>query len=69
MSSSTVYLQGCKDMAPVHSVICFVELQKNHKEWILVDASQLLSKFKIQGGHPSSPPCTESVEDFMEYYT
>ena len=61
-----VALHSCQDMAPVHSVIVFAEVQKNQEEWVLIDPSQILSKFEIQDGRPRSPHRAEAMEDVVE---
>ena len=55
---SAVALQGLHEMAPIHSAIGFEEVQKNQEEWVLVEASKILSKFEIQDGCPCYPNCT-----------
>ena len=62
----SISLQGHHETSLIQSVILFAMVQKYHEEWVLINASQILSKFKLQDGRPRSPPCTESTEEVLE---
>ena len=66
MCSSAIAFQGFQETNLVYRVIGFAEVQKNQEEWVLIDPSQILSKFEIQDGRPRSPHRAEAMEDVVE---
>ena len=63
---SDIALQGHQETAPVHNFIGFSEVQKTQEEWVLINTSQLLSKFELQDGCTHSPNPEEAMEDVVE---
>ena len=43
-----------------------MDIQKTQEEWVLINASHILSKFELQYGRPCYPPHAESTENVME---